>query len=372
VRLLDRQILLELAGPFVFGVAAFTSIFFAGNYLLKLTDYMLKGMSPVVAVELVGLYLPGVVVLTLPMSMLLAALYGFGRLSSDSEVVALFSSGVSLKRIAVPVAAMGLLVALLSLLLNEVIVPGANVLSKELQVNALNEPAQRKEAFTYVETSGNVITQVLVRGGISSRVVDRDGEQVRVGIMKDIGVVEYRDGKPVVFFKAREAVWEGGNQWVLHDGYSNSLGPGPGQGYVKFGSFKTEVIQVHRDPDDIALNQRRPEDMSIWQLSRLLKRLKPAGAETRELEVGLYNKLALPMAGMVFALIGLPLGVRPHRSGSSYGMGLSIIIILVYWLVWHYMTALAMQGGVSPMFGAFAANIAGFGAAALLLRRAAN
>ncbi len=53
MKLVDKQVVRELAGPFAFGVAAFTSVFFAGSYLLKLTTWIMEGMPIGTAVEIV-------------------------------------------------------------------------------------------------------------------------------------------------------------------------------------------------------------------------------------------------------------------------------------------------------------------------------
>ena len=363
MRLLDRQVWIELSEPFFFGVAAFTSIFFAGSQLQKLTNYMLKGLSLLTATELVILVLPGIIVLTLPMATLLAILQGFGRLSSDSEIVALYSSGVSLRRIAVPVIILGLLVSIASFVLNEAVVPAANRLYDGLVADVLKEPLKSKQALSFVETDGEVTTQVLVFGGIN----------VRDGIMRDVAVTQYRKNKPFVMFTAKKAVRDekSDNKWTLHDGWLKYLQPQM-KADIKFSDLETQEIKIHRPAEEIALEGLEPENMSAGQLTSLIRAKKPIGADTSRLEVGLYNKFSLQLASLVFAMIGLPLGIRPHRSGSGYGMGLSVVVILAYWLVWHYMTALANQGSLPPMVGAFTADILGICGAAALLARVAK
>ncbi|MHB1459525.1 MAG: LptF/LptG family permease, partial [Armatimonadota bacterium] len=128
MKLIDKHILKELIGPFFFGVAAFTSIMFAGKELFKITELIAEyGAPPMIAIKLIVLFLPSIVVMTLPMSMLLCALLGFGRLSGESEVIALFASGISLYRIALPVVVMAMVVTGAGFVLSEVVAPQANV-----------------------------------------------------------------------------------------------------------------------------------------------------------------------------------------------------------------------------------------------------
>ena len=147
MKLVDRQVLRELTGPFLFGVAAFTSVFFAGKVLLDLTNWLMNGMPIMTALEIVLFSLPSIVFWTLPMSTLLAVLMGVGRLSGESEVVALFAGGVSLYRIALPILGLGVVVSGFSVLLNEVMAPVANNRITELKAAVFNAAAGTSRAI---------------------------------------------------------------------------------------------------------------------------------------------------------------------------------------------------------------------------------
>ena len=124
---LDIYIMKEITNVFLFGVIAFSSIF-AGvgiipNLVSEASNYGLE-LKTVVAL-FVG-RVPQLMVYTFPMSILLASLQVFGRLSNDSEITAFRSGGVSLNRIIRPALFMGLMVSLLALTFNEQLVPKAN------------------------------------------------------------------------------------------------------------------------------------------------------------------------------------------------------------------------------------------------------
>ena len=96
LRLLDRYVLKELLYPFVFGIAAFSSIFIASTMLFKITQYMTKYGAPLETVARLFMYnLPEIINYTFPMSMLLAALMAFGKLSGSSEITAMKAGGIS-------------------------------------------------------------------------------------------------------------------------------------------------------------------------------------------------------------------------------------------------------------------------------------
>ena len=78
MKLVDRQVLRELAGPFMFGVAAFSSVAFTLSVLPKVTEWLMNGMPFATALEIVLYSLPSILFFTLPMSTLLAVLMGVG------------------------------------------------------------------------------------------------------------------------------------------------------------------------------------------------------------------------------------------------------------------------------------------------------
>jgi lipopolysaccharide export system permease protein len=123
---LDRLILSEIVGQFVGSVLLFSGLFFAGDSLTRLAEFVQGGESWAMIGQLVLLTFPMIVSLTAPMGMLLATLMGIGRLSSDSEIIALSAAGVSFWRMMVPVVVFALCIAVPWVFLNQTFVPRSN------------------------------------------------------------------------------------------------------------------------------------------------------------------------------------------------------------------------------------------------------
>lgn len=361
MKLLDRHIFRELVGPFLFGVAAFTSIMFAGKELFNITELMAEYHAPVLtAFRLIGLFLPSLVVVTLPMAMLLSALLGFGRLSGDSEVIALFASGVSLFRIAIPVVLMGILVTGMSFVLSEVVAPNAN---------AQHERLIRELTKDVTSSTKPILGQDVVDGVTKSVFYVRGGFDVAKGVARDIVVIEYIKNKPAHFIYGKEAIWKGDehpDEWSFKDGYWKNLDPDQSV----TAPFEKFQVVINKTPEQLELAQRKPAEMSFSQLRDHIHMLQQQGSDTRELRVKLYQKISLPLASLVFALIGTPLGLRPQRSSSAMGLGLSIVIIFGYWVLTHYMSILGENGTMSPAAASFFPTLAGLGMGVVLIFRA--
>src|SRR6188474_1121489 len=103
MRRVDRLVIKEIFGPWLFGVAIFTVLIWAGSFLFKFTEYLVSGIEMSTVIKLTVLTLPAIMAKTFSMATLLAGLLAFGRLSSDSEIVALRAAGASIGRIMRPV-----------------------------------------------------------------------------------------------------------------------------------------------------------------------------------------------------------------------------------------------------------------------------
>lgn len=363
MKILDRHILRELVGPFIFGVAAFTSLMFAGKELFQVTQLLAEFHAPVWrAVELIALNIPGLVVVTLPMSMLLATLLGFGRLSSDSETVALFAGGVSMYRIVIPVIAMAIVVTGISFVLNEYVAPVTNFQHQQIIQEIKNEPVSSDKPFFVIDSDNGVTNSVFfVQGGFD----------LSTGTLRRVALTQYVGNKPAAFIYGEQAKWLGENNWEFRDGYIKTLDTKP-TWVTEFHGTQARQTRIDKTPEQIALFQRKDTEMSFRQLRSYISMLVEHGMDVAEFQVSLYQKIAMPLTTLVFALIGAPLGLRPHRSSSATGLGLSIVIIFAYWILMHYMTILGRNGAVSPVVASFTPTAACAAVGVFLIIRAAK
>ena len=126
VTILDRYLVAELLGPALLGGAAFTLIFVA-TQLLAIGRLVSQDHLPFwTAIEYFSWEMPAYLLLVIPMAMLFGTLLSIGRLSGESEIAALKAGGISLLRMFVPLAVVGLGVSVFSLILQEALVPLAN------------------------------------------------------------------------------------------------------------------------------------------------------------------------------------------------------------------------------------------------------
>jgi len=136
--------------------------------------------------------------------------------------------------------------------------------------------------------------------------------------------------------------------------------------------FNEQVLPLDRDPEGLDRDQKKPEEMSIKELKQEINLLHGEYIPTAIYEVELHQRLAIPFASFVFALIGTPLGLQPHRSSSSIGLGLSIIIIFVYYAIMTVTNALGQGAAIPPFWAAWLPNFIGIVVGAYLVRKSSK
>ncbi len=127
-----RYTIRELIGPFFFALGVTTLILMLAR-IFKLVELIVAKSVPIIDVlNLFGYYIPAIVALTAPMSMLIAVLIGFGRLSTDNEVTAMKATGISLYQVVFPVLLMGFVLSIFMVWFNDQVLPESNHRFKNL------------------------------------------------------------------------------------------------------------------------------------------------------------------------------------------------------------------------------------------------
>jgi len=312
--------------------------------LFRLADLVVsKGATLASTAEVLAYVVPGFLVIAIPMSLTVASLTAFARLSSDSEITAMKASRISLYSMIRPVFLFALLAFLFTAFTSLILVPGANSALKTrlfalVKSRALIgiEPGIFSNSFegmvVYVDKmdSDNNLEGVFISDERSARepyaIVARSGKLIadqqamNVTLAMDIGTIltQPRVGQPyslMGFDKAR-----------LNLDISNSLQKNsPGKSVDDFDSFEL-------------LNE--------------IKRLRNEGKPSYTYETELHKRLSIPFACIILGLIGAPLGIRRSRSGKSAGVAIALLIFLVYFIILSGATNLA-ETGTFPAYLAF-------------------
>lgn len=344
---LDRFIFGELIGPFFFGLMAFTIIMVAGGLLFRIADLIIKnGVSLGIVVRLFLYYLPKMAATAIPMSCLLAALLGFNKLSANSELVALKSSGISFTRIIRPVIILAFFVSMGAFFINETLVPiseraAANVMAYE--VFKQSPPVFRDKVFLKEESGGEL-----------KRVIYVNRIDVKDGKMSDVLVQEFEKGLLSRLVSAKKGEWVDGSWW-LEEGKVFEITKDTDVSLLF--TFDKQALKLDLNPEEAARTARTPDEMTLNELLSEISMMKRKGMDVSKIVMILNLRFSVPWACLVLAIVGAAVGSRPQRSSSGMGLGLSVIIVFVYYVILSFTQSLGDAGYLHPVFAAWIANI---------------
>ncbi len=339
----------EILAPFGLGIGIFTLILLIAR-ILKLVEMVVnRGVPFTVVVKLFCLILPGFLEVTVPMATLLAVIVAFGRLSSDSEITALKSCGVSLYQMAVPVFVFALPVFAVSVLISLVARPWSNTQLRNTlyEIARSRASAAIKEKIFTTEFEGMVVyVDHIVPPGNSLRGIliadHRDPAQRNTAIAKAGILVPATDTDRLTIRLIDGAV---------HTFYESD------RSYHRT-DFSTYDISVDLNTPlgGQSRRERDPNELTWHELQTEIDRLQSVGQPALAERVELHRKLAIPAACLIFALAGIPLGIRPSRAVRSRSLAVSIFLIFLYYLLLTLGETLSQRGALPPVVGMWLPN----------------
>jgi lipopolysaccharide export system permease protein len=347
--IIDRYILREIVVPSFMILAVFTFVLLMGK-ILQVMDLMVnKGIAFFDIARLTIYLIPGFLVFTVPISLLIAILIGVGRLSGDNEWTVLRMSGLGLVRLSRPIAIVAFAAFLLTLLTTLFLVPKGNLASRSL----LFQIARNK--------AGIGINEKVFIDYFSDILLYADKIPVSGESLEGIFISDSHLGKTPNTIIARRA----------------SIIPDPDKNYITLrledGSTHTvdENLSTFRKADfhfyDIRLETgssigggkatKSSTEMTFAELKKTAQDGKLKETEIREIMIELNKKLAIPLSCLIFPLLGIPLGMRAHRSVRARGFTIGLSLVLIYYIFRLAGEALAESGQIAPFLGVWTPNI---------------
>ncbi len=359
MRILDKYVLKEMLGPFLFGVCTFTSLFIASSVLFRVAQYISQyGATTTHVIKMLLFSLPEVVNYTFPMSVLLACLTGFGKLSSNSEITAMKSGGISFMRIATPVFVAAFCLSVFSVVFAEKIVPDARTAYRNLVYYEI-------QGNTKPPSQNHIVVKGIKKGEIERLIYARNFDEVTER-MNNLTIEEFDEqGRLKGIQNAEYAIW-GDGKWTLVNGTSHEVSEN--EGIKRSMSFDEQILPLDVQPRDVGLAQKKPDQMTIKEIKMQIDILKRQYLPVAVYETEMYQRFTIPMASVLFAMIGAPLGIQPQRTSSSLGLGLSVVIIFLYYTIMTLATALGQGGTIHPMLAAWIPNLICLGMGLYLMK----
>jgi LPS export ABC transporter permease LptF/LPS export ABC transporter permease LptG len=341
MRIIDKYICKEVFSHALVGLLIFTFVLFVPKLITLMTIVVRHSASPGRLGLLFLCVFPYVLTFTLPMAVLVGVLIGLGRMSADSELIALSALGVGLRRVLVPVGVLATFTALVTLAITLWVGPAAQRTFRQITDELTTSSATYElQPRTFQEFPGMVLY-----------IQDIDPASTQwTGVF-----LAQQSDKSTELTLAENAI-------VILDRQ---------QGKVELHLNKGSMHKSSPDePDKYSVSTFGKSDWAL-PLSGLKSQSKSAPAVTErtisdlmattgkgfnEARVEIQRRFAFPVACMVFALLAAPLAARPRRGGRAMGFIVSLLLVCAYYLMFIVGAGLAKEGRVSPVLGIWAAN----------------
>jgi len=359
MKILRKYIIKEIIVMFLFSLAIFTFTLVVGN-IIKLAELVInKGVD----IRLVGrlfLYLiPFLLSYTIPMSLLTSVLLVFGRLSGDNEIIAIRSSGINIYRLSFPLIMIGLLFSLLSIVLNNDIIPRMHFESRKIIKNiGTKTPAAYLEPGTFIKSFKGYIIFIheIDKNKLKGvRIYQPQNEHSTRTIIAEKGEFITIDNNAV--------------KLKLENGTSDEPNPKNPVNFYKL-NFKTYYITLNIDESitPSGYMDKKPKEMNFREIRNEIQRLGKYHVDTPSLITEFHRKISISFASIVFIIIGIPLGVFTKRGEKTIQFAIALGIIVTFYILMAASIALSLKGVLSPGFWMYLPNII-IGIAGIILLR---
>lgn len=399
MRILTRYLLRAHVGPFIFALSILTGLLFVNTVAKRFPALAGKGLPTSVLLKVMGLSLPHIIALTLPMAVLVAVLYAYSQMTADNEITAQKASGISLVRMLVPLLVAASCLSIFMVWFNDRVLPETNHQLAELMMDinsksptlmmkdrgVLNEIPTVDYSMHFwlranrIDPATNRLTDVVI--------YDVSNPDISQTVVADSGVMRFNRDRTNLFLtlyngrvdqvkrqtpKDMDRVFfrEQLLQLNVANGFTQTRDSYRSDREMSLNMLEARIDSARRD---LGLVQRgivpgtegnrtynagnvNPNGLPVSRFERD-ERVKTLKSEIDSYAVEWHKKFAIPFACIIFVLIGAPIAVRFPRGGAGMVIAISLLIFGVYYVSLIGGESLGDKGRIPPFLGPWAPNI---------------
>jgi LPS export ABC transporter permease LptG len=348
---LDWWILKLYVRTFAVVGGAMYSVYLIIVYVELAPSIAQNGVAGATIVAFIANLTPKIVFELAPYAAMGTVLVTFGMLTKFNEITALRVGGISVYRAAFPTLVVSLMIAFGAFVLHDSVLPRTNARAADLrhEIQKGSKPVARTGPRGFLlGQDGHSLYQY--------RIFDQRPSRTGVASAKITHLTVLRQdaqGRVQDLWSAKDAIWQG-QAWVLHAGWHATIDL---ENHVTMEKFVQSALPGMETPDYFASTLRDPNLMAFAEFRRYVEDQAAAGFPTGKLRVDLQKKIAYPAASFVLVLLALPLAFTTGRRGALYGLGICLILAVVYWVALAFFTALGSADYLPPVVAAWGPNV---------------
>ncbi len=344
MRIIVNYIVREYMKIVAMAVSVFIMIFLVVDFFERIGNIIESKVSFWTAITYFLYKIPFIVVQVLPVALLVGVVVLFSTMGRNREIVALKSAGVSLFRLLIPIFSISLIMSLFMFWLNELVIPLTNSKARKIwKVDIKKERIQRffRLESLWIKDDNNIYHIHLVdinRNMLHGVTLYRFDKNRRLKERIDARDVELSE-----------------NYWIFLKGVYKHREK---NGEFSVEHFKKKMVKVSIGPADLYRERKHPEAMSYSELKRYVHKLRLEGYDPTSYVVDMQAKIAFPFTCVILSLIGFYFALRKEKGeGLILGLGISIAIAFVYWVVFGLGISLGKAEILPPLLAVWFPNL---------------
>lgn len=341
-KILDQYILKKFFINFVYIILSFTIIFIIVDIIDNIDKFISRGISNKEMFDYYLLSIPWYISIALPMTLLISTIVTFVTLQKNNEITALKASGISIYRISSSLILIGAIFCFISFYFENIIV--MNTFNKRIPIekklkNKKTFTSKKKDIYYHLDNAFIAIKDYNYNNDIGN----------------NISIQFYNGPDLVSRIDADKMIWNQElNSWEFKKINIRKWT----DGNIKYFNKTDSLINISDlSPSVIKKDNLNPEEMNYWELSSFINKLKNKGLSYTRWSVNKYFKTAFCCSSLIMILFGVTLSITSPRSNYTTGIGLSIIVIFLYYLMIKLGQSLGYNAVLSPFLSVWFVNI---------------
>ena len=347
MKIVDKYMVRGFLGPFIWCLLLFLVMAVIIDVFSFIDDIVKFGIPLASIAAFYVYYIPTIFIQVTPMAALLSTIYVLSNLNKNNEIIAMKSSGISLWRILAPILLLGVLISIVTFVVNDRVIPVSSKISNYIR---------REELEKKKNTGAKKIIEAVAVYGSDNRILFARNYDTENKVLNDI-IIHQHDKKENLISKitARKGVWTGGT-WKFYkvivwkiDNAGRILGDPV--------FYEEREMSLKEKPSDFASREWRADYMSYRELRGYINNFRGTGTKlVRSLLVDLHYKISFCFISLIIILIGAPFALITTRGGVLIGIGTSVAIGLLYYAFVAISLAFGKAGLLPPIVAAWLGN----------------
>lgn len=346
----NRYIIKEMFGPFSINIFVFAFLFLMTE-MIEIANWIVNyNLSLWAVLTMIFFTMPSFMVFIIPMSVMLTILLTFLRLSSDNEIVAIKSCGMSIYGLLVPVLLFSMLGFFLTIFMTLYGVPKSKAFLEEMsfKVAASNVDIGLKER-TFNDAFKGVMLYVNRIDARNRKLVDVFIEDKRKpDIVSTVVAPEGRlIGEPEKYIY----------YLILSNGTIHQTNPKErSANSIQFNTY-TLSLDFKQQMAKAAKRKKDRDEMTVAELQQYIQSSKHKGEKYHKAKIALHQRFSIPVACLTLGLLAFPLGLQSKSTKRSFGLILCLFFFFLYYVLQTAGYSFGKSGVYPPAIGMWVPNL---------------